>query len=437
MKKQQIDLRGSVCVIGGGAAGLMSACVAAENGAQVVIFEKNISEKKLASEEFFDNAYLGKKLLITGKGRCNLTNDCDRENFMKNIPCGGKFLFAAYTAFPPAAVINFFEAHGLPLKKERGNRVFPASDKALDVLKTLKAVIKNHNVRVVNKKAAGIFSDGEKITGFSDSEGNEYIADSVIVCTGGMSYPITGSDGDGYRFARSLGHTVTELRPSLVPIVSDDIFCKRLQGLALKNVKLSLKNNVKKKTVYSELGEMLFTHFGVSGPLVLSASAHIEDNPADYSLHIDLKPALDEKTLDSRLLSEFAENLNKSYKNVLSALLPSKLVPVFAELSGIPAELKVNSITKQQRHAVISLLKDFKISVCDFRPIDEAVITRGGVKTSEINPSTMESKKIKGLYFAGEIIDADGYTGGFNLQISFSTAFLAGKTAAEAAKPKK
>ncbi len=431
MKKQQIDLTDSVCIIGGGAAGLMAACVALENGAHVTLFEKNRSEKKLSSEEFFDNAYLGKKLLITGKGRCNLTNNCTREEFMKNIPRNGKFMFAAFSAFPPTAVMDFFESNGVALKTERGQRVFPVSDKALDILRCLKEKLRKSGCKIINSKITEICTKDEKISSFFDENGNEYLADSVIVCTGGLSYPITGSDGDGYEFAKNTGHEVTPLRPSLVPLVSKDEFCKKLQGLSLRNVTLSLKKKANNKTVYSELGEMLFTHFGVTGPLVLSASAHIEDAPQDYTLHIDLKPALDEKNLDERLISDFSKNPNKDYKNALFALLPSKMVPVFVQRSGISPDLKVNSITKKQRALIVSLLKDFSVDISDFRPINEAIITRGGIKTAHINPSTLESKKVSGLYFAGEVIDVDGYTGGFNLQIAFSTAFLAAKNAAK------
>ena len=431
MKKQPIDIRESVCVVGGGAAGLMAACIAAQNGAKVVLFEKNISEKKIAGEQFFDNAYLGKKLLITGKGRCNLTNNCNREDFMKNIPRNGKFMFASFSAFPPNKVMDFFEERGVSLKTERGNRVFPTSDKALDILRCLKDTLKKHGCKIINKKIESIFAQDEKISKIFDSEGNEYLCESVIIATGGLSYPITGSDGDGYEFAKYAGHTVTDLRPSLVPLVSPDDFCKKLQGLSLRNVTLSLKNKQNKKVVYSELGEMLFTHFGMSGPLVLSASAHIDGAPTDYGIHIDLKPALDEKTLDDRLLSDFAKNPNKDYKNALALLLPSKMIPVFAMRSGISPDTKVNSITKKQRADIIALLKNFSVEISGFRPIAEAIITRGGIKTSEINPSTMESKKVSGLYFAGEVLDVDGYTGGFNLQIAFSTAYLAACDAAK------
>lgn len=431
MKNQRIDLTDKICIIGGGAAGLMAACIASDAGKDVVLFEKNRSKKKIASEAFYDNAYLGKKLLITGKGRCNLTNECDREAFMKNIPRNSKFMFAAFSAFSPDAVMDYFETNGLSLKTERGNRVFPTSDKALDVLRTLKDILHRNNCKIINKKIDCVVATDGSVSHITDEDGTEYQTNNLIVCTGGLSYPVTGSTGDGLNFAKELGHTVTELRPSLVPIVSDDSFCKRLQGLSLKNVKVTLRDDKKSKNVYSELGEMLFTHFGVSGPLILSASAHIDGNPSDYSLHIDMKPALDEKTLDDRLVSDFSKNQNKDYKNALSLLLPSKMIPVFSSLSGIDPDLKVNSITKKQRGDIIALLKDIKISIKGFRPIEEAIITRGGVKVSEIKPSTMESKLIEGLFFAGEIIDVDGYTGGFNLQIAFSTAYLAAKAAAE------
>lgn len=428
--KKPIDLKDTVCIIGGGAAGLMAACIASSEGAKVALFEKNQSQKKLLSEEYFDNAYLGKKLLITGKGRCNVTNECTREEFMKNIPGNSKFLFAAFSAFPPERVMEFFEDRGVRLKTERGMRVFPESDKALDILRAFKDVIKENGVRVIN---AGIdsVSDNDGLFTLCDMSDCEYITKKVIIATGGLSYPVTGSTGDGYRFAKDLGHTHTELCPSLVPLVSPDSFCKRLQGLSLRNVKLTLMDKNKNKKVFSELGEMIFTHFGVSGPLVLSASAHIFGAPSDYEVSIDLKPALDEKTLDARILSDFSKNMNKEYKNVLSLLLPSKLIPVFAEISGIPAETKVNSITKKQRADIVSNLKNFVVSLSGFRPIEEAIITRGGIKVSEINPSTMESKLVPGLYFAGEIIDVDGYTGGFNLQIAFSTAYLAAKNASK------
>lgn len=435
MKKRPTDLSGRVCVIGGGAAGLMAACSAAECGAQTVLFEKNPSEKTLPSEAFFDNAYLGKKLLITGKGRCNLTNDCDRDTFLRNIVRGGKFLYAAFSAFPPADVMAFFESRGTPLKVERGGRVFPVSDRSLDILRPLKESLKRGGCLVIRSKIEEILSENGRVIGLRCDDGTVFRADTVILCTGGLSYPITGSDGDGYRFAAALGHTVTPLRPSLVPIVSDDPCCRRLMGLSLRNVTLSLRDNESGKTVFRELGEMLFTHFGVSGPLVLSASARMEKAPDAYGLHIDLKPALDEKTLDARLLSELAAAPRQHCPHILSHLLPSKLVPVFLERCEIPPELAAGAVTKAQRHRILALFKDFPLRISGLRPIEEAVITRGGVRTDEVNPATMASKRVGGLYFAGEILDTDGLTGGFNLQIAFSTARLAGRAATRGLAP--
>lgn len=423
------SFRDYVCIIGGGAAGLMSACIASMYGARVVIFEKNKSTKTLDSEKCFDNSYLGKKLLITGKGRCNLTNDCTREEFMKNVPRNNKFLYAAYSSFSSSDVIDFFEERGLSLKTERGGRVFPVSDKSLDVLKTLKSELKSLGCVFVNSEIVDIISTDGNVSELHTDD-RVYSVSRVILCTGGLSYPITGSDGRGMTYAKKLGHSIVDPRPSLVPLVSPDKNCKRLQGLSLRNVELSLFNKNGKK-VFCELGEMMFTHFGVTGPLVLSASAHIDGEPGDYSLSIDLKPGLDEKKLDERILSDFAKYQNKEFKNSLSELLPSKIIPIIVELSGILPDKKVNSITKEERLALVSLLKSFPVTISDFRPIDEAIITRGGIDVKEISPSTMESKLVKGLYFAGEIIDVDAYTGGFNLQIAFSTAYLAGKSCAE------
>ncbi len=419
-----------VCIIGGGAAGLMAACVAASYGAKVVIFEKNKSNQTLASEEYFDNAYLGKKLLITGKGRCNLTNNCTREEFMKNIPRNSKFLFAAYSAFSPQDVMNFFEDRGLMLKTERGNRVFPQSDKSLDVLRTLKREIQKLGCTVINKEITSVNTIDGSVRSVTSDDSTEYPVAQIIVCTGGLSYPVTGSTGSGYGFARACGHTVSDLRASLVPLTSEDKNCKRLQGLSLRNVTLSLYNKNSKR-VYSELGEMMFTHFGITGPLVLSASAHIEGEPSEYSVELDLKPGLTEDKLDARVLSDFSKSLNKEFRNSLQDLLPAKLIPIFVEMTDIAPDKKVNSVTKIERQKIVCLLKHFPVSVSGFRPIDEAIITRGGVDVKDIVPSTMESKTVSGLYFAGEVLDVDGYTGGFNLQIAFSTAYLAGKSAAE------
>lgn len=428
-----------VAVIGGGAAGLMCACTCAENGADCALFEKNKSQKKLSSENFYDNAYLGKKLLITGKGRCNLTNDCTSEEFMKNVPRNAKFLYSAFGAFPPSKVMDFFEDCGVALKVERGNRVFPESDKALDILIALKRRLRDSGCGVYNSEIRGIAKTDSAFT-LTTAEGETFTADKVVVCTGGLSYPITGSTGDGYRFAESFGHTVVTPKPSLVPLVSNDdcIRSLGLQGLSLKNVKLTVykKSGEKNKKIYSEQGEMLFTHFGMSGPLVLSASAHI-DSPeeGEYFALIDLKPALDEKTLDARVLSDFGKYINKNLANALVDLLPRSMIPAVIEKSGLSSEEKPNGISKAARHTLVETLKNFCLSIDGFAPIDEAIITSGGVKTSEINPSSMESKLVSGLYFAGEVIDVDGYTGGFNLQIAFSTGYLAGANAAKNNEP--
>lgn len=430
MKNQENKV--SVCVIGGGAAGLVAAITAAENGADVTLFEKNKSQKIMESEKFFDNAYLGKKLLITGKGRCNLTNDCSLDEFLKNTPVGGKFMYAAFNNFTPQEVMDFFSKGGTPLKVERGNRVFPVSDKSIDILRVLKNKLFENNVRVVNKKVVSINSENGFFSSVTLDDAKEMHFDKCIVATGGASYPQTGSDGDGYRFAESLGHTIKEIKPSLVPLVSHDKCCRDMMGLSLKNVTLCAIDNKKNKVVYKEMGEMLFTHFGMSGPLVLSASSHMREMSENrYSVSIDLKPSLDEKTLDNRLLSDFAKYINKNMDNAMSDLLPSKMIVPFLNKCGIRKEQKPNSLTKEERRTIVETLKSFKVDIHSFRPVDEAIVTSGGVATREINPSTMESKIISNLYFAGEVIDVDAYTGGFNLQIAFSTARLAGKSVCE------
>lgn len=399
-------------VIGGGAAGLMAAITAADFGKNVLIIERNNR--------------LGKKLLITGKGRCNVTNNCGIDEFMANIPTNPRFLYSAYSQFNSQDCMNFFERLGVKLKTERGNRVFPVSDKAGDIVSALEQAVKERSITVKNIRATELIIEDCTVKGVKCQDVS-FLADSVLIATGGMSYPKTGSDGDGYRFARQAGHTVIPLKPSLVPIVSEENYCSEMMGLSLKNVTLTLKDIKSRKTLYSEMGEMLFTHFGVSGPLVLSASSHIRNMENNrYKLEIDLKPALSEKTLEARLQRDFAENINKDFANSLNKLLPAKIIPVIVKLSGIPADKKVNQITKQERQNLVSLLKAFPITVKAFRPIDEAIVTCGGVKASEISPKTMESKLINGLYFAGEVIDIDGYTGGFNLQIAFSTGYAAG-----------
>ena len=323
--------------------------------------------------------------------------------------------------------MDFFERLGVPLKTERGNRVFPVSDKAADIVRALEQACVDNGVKIAHTRVKGIIAQDGEVKGVKCSDGHNYLAPSVLIATGGKSYPKTGSDGDGYRFAESMGHTITEIKPSLVPVVSEDSYCAEMMGLSLKNVTLTLKDCIKNKVVFEELGEMLFTHFGVSGPLVLSASSHIpEIEKGRYKFYIDLKPALDEKKLDERILRDFGEIPNRIFANSLSKLLPAKMIPVVVKLSEINGEKQVNSVTKQERARLVSLLKAFPVNVSGFRPISEAIITSGGVKVSEVSPKTMESKLVKGLYFAGEVLDLDGYTGGFNLQIAFSTAYCAG-----------
>lgn len=400
-----------VAIIGGGPAGMMGAAYAAQNGALVTLFEKNNR--------------LGKKLGITGKGRCNVTNDCENSEFLKNVISNPKFLYAAISSFETSDTKAFFENAGVPLKTERGRRVFPVSDKAIDIVNAMKKTLDDYGVVVKNEKAIEILTKNGQVTGLKTSRG-EYSFDAVIIATGGVSYTGTGSDGDGFRFARELGHEITTPVPSLVPLETiEDV--SEIMGVSLKNVVLKIKNNETGKIVFEELGEMLFTHFGISGPLVLSASCHMQNmKSGKYSAVIDFKPALDRETLNSRVLSDFSKQLNKDFQNALGALLPSKIIPFMIKKSGIDGTTKVNSITKEQRGRLLDILKGLTLEIDSFRPINEAIITQGGVKTNEINPSTMESKKVKGLYFAGEVIDVDAYTGGYNLQIAFSTGALAG-----------
>lgn len=369
----------------------------------------------------------GKKISITGKGRCNVTNNCTSDDFFANIPTNPRFLYSAYAGFNSQDCMDFFERLGVPLKTERGNRVFPVSDKAEDIVRALEQGCEDYGVNRIFSKVTEMITEDGAVKGVKCGS-RTYFAPSVLIATGGKSYPGTGSDGDGYRFAEELGHTVTDIKPSLVPIESDDEYCREMMGLSLKNVVLTLKDTVKNKVVFSEMGEMLFTHFGVSGPLVLSASSHIPQvESGRYIFYIDLKPALDEKKLDERILRDFKEIPNRIFANSLSKLLPSKMIPTVVELSGIDGEKQVNSVTKQERQRLVSLLKAFPVHIRSFRPIAEAIVTSGGVKVSEVSPKTMESKLVKGLYFAGEVLDVDGYTGGFNLQIAFSTGCLAGE----------
>ena len=406
----------SVIVVGGGAAGMMAAVTAARNGADVILFEKN--EK------------LGRKLRITGKGRCNVTNDCDKNEFLQNVSGNSKFLFAAISRFSTADTKQFFEDCGVPLKVERGKRVFPVSDKAQDIVSAMERACIESGVTIINKRVESVIIEDGRACGVV-AGGERYLSKTTIICTGGMSYPKTGSSGDGYRFARKAGHTVTEIRPSLVPLVASGKLCAHLQGLSLKNIGFKVREDESGKNVYEDFGEMMFTHFGVTGPVVLSASAHLSDiESRRYVACIDMKPALDHKTLDARILSDFSEQKNRDFINSLDALLPQKMIPIIVGLSGIDARKKVNSITKEEREALVSLIKNIEIPLIGFRPIDEAIITKGGVSLAEVSPKTMESKKLGGLYFAGEVLDLDAYTGGFNLQIAFSTATLAGENAA-------
>ena len=405
-----------VLVIGGGAAGLLAAISAAENGADVILFEKN------------DRC--GKKLRITGKGRCNVTNDCSNEEFLQNVPTNPRFLYSALNCFSTQDTKDFFEGEGVPLKTERGKRVFPVSDKAEDIVKALVSACRSRGVDIRNEKVLSLVVEQETVKGVVTSR-KEYTADAVIICTGGKSYTRTGSDGDGYKFAKAAGHTVTPLLPSLVPIVCAGKLCPSLQGLSLKNVTLTIFDKALGKEVYSDFGEMMFTHFGITGPMVLSASSHVPDIASGkYEARIDLKPALDEKTLDARILSDFAKYSNKDLINALDDLLPQKLIPIVISLSGVDERKKINSITKEERKAIINVIRSLKLQLTSFRPLEEAIITKGGVSVKEIDPKTMASKKCKGLYFAGEVIDVDAYTGGFNLQIAFATGRLAGQSAA-------
>lgn len=406
----------TVAVIGAGAAGLMAAGTAALQGACVLLFEHN--EK------------VGRKLAITGKGRCNVTNHCDMQEFLTHVPQNPRFLYSALGAFSVQDTMDFFEKQGVPLKTERGNRVFPVSDNARDIVDALFYWVRKCGVTIVHEEVTDIRADENGVAGVM-ANGRLYKADRVIVATGGKSYPLTGSTGDGYVWAEKLGHKITPLRASLVPLVCPNKTCPRLQGLSLKNVSLTIFENEKK--LHSGFGEMLFTHFGISGPLVLSASSHMRKwDKASYRAEIDFKPALDETALDKRILSDFSGELNVDFRNSLGKLLPRKLIPIIVERSGIDPHQKVNAITKKQRHALIRQLKHFSLEISEPGPIQDAIITSGGVSVREIVPKTMESKKVPNLYFAGEIMDVDAYTGGFNLQIAWSTGYLAGYHAGQA-----
>ncbi len=409
MRTKEWDL----LVIGAGAAGMMAAGLAGKAGASVLLLDKN--------------ARVGRKLMITGKGRCNVTNHCGRDRLMEAVRRNPRFLYSAFDAFSPDDVMAFFEERGVPLKVERGQRVFPQSDRAVDIVDALYAFLMQAEVKQMQTRASSVSVREEGGFCVKAADGSPLHARRVLIATGGLSYPRTGSTGDGYRFAESLGHTIMPPLPSLVPIELKEPWCADLMGLSLKNVTLSVKK--REKLLFSELGEMMFTHFGVSGPLVLSASSYLDGELSEFSLQIDLKPGLTEEMLDARILRDFAGVQNRAVKNALDRLLPHGLIPYVIEQSRIPPELAVNSVTREQRRSLVKTLKGFSLTPLRLRPVEEAVVTRGGVKVSEVNPKTMESKLVKGLYFAGEVLDLDGVTGGFNLQIAFSTGYAAGNAA--------
>ena len=411
-----------VIVIGGGPAGIISAISSARNGDNVILIEKNNS--------------LGKKLLITGKGRCNITSSIDISDFIKNVPGNGKFLYSAFQNFTNIDIIKLIEENGIKVKEERGNRIFPVTDNAKDVLMCFEKELRKYkNIEIrLNTKVKEIFEENKEVRGILLESGEKLLASKVIIATGGKSYPLTGSTGDGYKMASKLGHTVEKIRGSLVPLTADKILCQSMQGLSLKNVKIQIKDLEKNKKIYEDFGEMLFTHFGISGPTILSSSAHLlrykeidrllKENK--IKLIIDLKPALSEEELDKRIRRDFEEFINKEFKNSLEKLLPKKMIESVINLSGINPIKKVNEITKEERKNLVNLIKNFEVSIDGFRPVEEAIVTAGGISVKEINPKTMESKLVKGLYFAGEVIDVDAYTGGFNLQIAYSTGYTAG-----------
>lgn len=400
-------------VVGGGAAGMMAALTAARAGGKALLLERNPK--------------VGRKLYITGKGRCNLTNRCAAEEVLKNTPRNGKFLWSAMSAFPPGSTEAFFESLGVPLKEERGRRVFPVSDKSADIIDALFFALKRAGVPIVQARAEEVLTEDGRVSGVR--AGEVFSCKAVLLATGGLSYPGTGSTGDGYGMASALGHTIVLAKPSLVPLESEDPCCARMQGLSLRNVELTVADHRSKK-VFRDQGELLFTHFGLSGPLVLSASAHMDFGQGSYTAHIDWKPALDEQALDIRLLRDFTDRANQNCANVLGGLVPRLAVPVMAERAGIPLDLKVHEIRKEQRRSLLTALKDFAVPISGPRPIEEAIITSGGVKVSEVDPRTMMSKKVPGLFFAGELLDVDAYTGGFNLQIAWATGHAAGLGAA-------
>ena len=413
-----------VAVIGGGPAGMIAAITSAKEGNKVTLYEKN--------------NMLGKKLLITGKGRCNITSSLDMDEFIKNVPGNGRFLYSSFENFSNQDIIELLEKNGVKVKEERGNRIFPVSDKSLDVRDALEKEVRKNGVSVkLNTKVEKILEENSKVIGIMLENKEKINVDKVILATGGKSYPLTGSTGDGYKISKELGHTITPIRPSLVPLTASGNslkLCKELQGLSLRNVAIEIIDTEKNKKIYEDFGEMLFTHWGVSGPTILSGSSHllryknIEEllKQEKVELKIDLKPALSEEKLNARILRDFEVNKNKEIKNSLNELLPQKLIMPVIKLLKVDEDKKVNSITKEERIKLVKLLKDFRITISGFRPIEEAIITAGGISIKEINPKTMESKIIEGLYFAGEVIDVDAYTGGFNLQIAYSTGYTAG-----------
>jgi predicted Rossmann fold flavoprotein len=413
-------MNAQLVVVGAGASGLMAAGTAAGLSVDTVLVERNDRPAR--------------KVMITGKGRCNVTNAVTSlDDLISAVPVNGRFLYSAFSRFMPADTIEFFESRGVPLKKERGNRVFPVSDKAVDIVDSLTAFAHKSGAKLINGRVTELLIEDGAVKGVKTDSGEEIYADNVIIATGGVSYPQTGSTGDGYTLAEQAGHGIIEPKPSLVPLEAHEGFCSDLMGLSLRNVSIKVFDTFSgNKEIYSDFGEMLFTHFGVSGPMILSASSHMRKmEKGRYKISIDLKPALTAEQLDSRILRDFSENINRNYINALNSLLPKKLVPVIVKLSGIPMATKVNQITREQRQKLVSVLKDFTVTVTDFRPVEEAIITSGGVDVKQINPKTMESKLVKGLYFAGEVIDVDAYTGGFNLQIAFSTGRLAAQSAAQ------
>lgn len=408
-----------VIVVGAGAAGVFAAGAAAENCAEVLLLERNPK--------------IGRKVLITGKGRCNVTHHTDAvDTLIQNIPGNGRFLYSAFSNFMPQDTVDFFEDYGVPLKVERGNRVFPQSDKAADIVDALARYLADVGVQIKQARVTELLTENGTVKGVKTESGEVFFTDRVILTTGGKSYPKTGSTGDGYVLAQSVGHTVTPLRPSLSALRCREGFCSDCSGLSLRNVAITVYDTKTKKTIYTDFGEMLFTHFGVSGPMILSASAHMREMQAErYTIHLDLKPALSYEKLDARILRDFSENLNKSISNTLGLLLPRSIIPAVLHRAGLRPSEKINQITKEQRTRLAETVKNLTLTVMDFHDIKEAIVTAGGVKTSEVNPKTMESKLCRGLYFAGELLDCDGYTGGFNLQIAFSTGRLAGLSASE------